>query len=350
MDTEIIIFSYDFSRRGGVENVCILLAESLSELAKVSLLDIENKCSNNGDFSRVPFESLGITSNLKTYRFFKTIFLLGKRIKRSRKPQICIGTSWYLILVLVLARWICKAKITIVSWEHKQFRDFSDRDKRLMKYIYSFIDGFVVLDDNSMRRESCPGVVIENIRTIQEIPLSRTTSENIIVAVGRLDDNKAFDRLLIAFASLEFSQENWMLHIYGDGPNKDKLELLVEQLRISRRVSLKGYERNKNLIYGSASIFCMTSYSEGVPCVLIEALTFKIPVLAFELESYSTILTNSNSIMVSQKCQDDFNENLQRMVSDYNLRQSLSTGLSDTGYGKKDIVTRRWIGFLETYV
>lgn len=102
----------------------------------------------------------------------------------------------------------------------------------------------------------------------------------IILAVGRLSKEKAYGDLIRAMAYVKTRCPDAVLLIVGDGPERRKLEDLCTRVGLSESVRFTGYCKNVAPYYAAASVFALTSHSEGSPNVLLEAMEAGIPVLA----------------------------------------------------------------------
>ena len=101
----------------------------------------------------------------------------------------------------------------------------------------------------------------------------------VIVAVGNLSRIKGFDVLIRAFAELQ-DRENSRLLLIGDGPEKANLADLVQEHLLTDYVDLVGFHPDPELFMSNADLFVLSSRSEGLPTVLIEALGCGCPVVA----------------------------------------------------------------------
>ncbi len=119
----------------------------------------------------------------------------------------------------------------------------------------------VVVDDDTEEKMMEP--LEEPICSDRKIP--------IIVSAGRLAPEKGFSDLIEAMA-LVLEKKDARLILLGDGPLKEDLENLVFDLSIGDRVSLLGYKSNPLQYYFNSDIFVLSSYVEGLPNVLVEAM------------------------------------------------------------------------------
>jgi glycosyltransferase involved in cell wall biosynthesis len=105
--------------------------------------------------------------------------------------------------------------------------------------------------------------------------------EKVIVAVGRLCEQKGFDLLLKSFASL-VNKSQYRLIIFGEGDLRPQLELIVQELQLADLVSMPGYAVNPVAEMQAADMFVLSSRFEGSPNVLVEAMAVNLPVVAFD--------------------------------------------------------------------
>jgi glycosyltransferase involved in cell wall biosynthesis len=101
----------------------------------------------------------------------------------------------------------------------------------------------------------------------------------VILSVGRLTAQKAFDLLIQAFSHVR-KKRSVRLLILGEGEERKKLESLIRQLRLEQDVSLLGFVQNPYPYMAQAALFVLSSRWEGLPTVLIEALYLGIPIVA----------------------------------------------------------------------
>ena len=91
------------------------------------------------------------------------------------------------------------------------------------------------------------------------------------MAAGMLEPWKGFGDLIFAFKKL-LKTTKAKLIILGDGSLRDELEKLLIDLKLNEHVKIKGYVKNPLKYFSRADVFALSSYVEGMPNVLIEAM------------------------------------------------------------------------------
>lgn len=99
-----------------------------------------------------------------------------------------------------------------------------------------------------------------------------------VVAVGRFVEEKGFHDLIRAFAS--FAPKGYKLAIAGDADHEDDYSRSLKQLAAENGVVLTGFIRGEkmNQLMSNAALFCLPSYHEGLPIVLLEAMSYGLDV------------------------------------------------------------------------
>lgn len=145
-------------------------------------------------------------------------------------------------------------------------------------------DSFVVLtEEDKTYWGNIPNIsVIPNAAL--PMPLKSDCSSKRVIAVGRLDYQKGFDRLIDAWELVkkDKASEGWRLDIFGQGEWLDMLEGMIQSkgLSDSTKINVPTDEIAKE--YAGSSILAMTSHYEGFPMVMIEAMSAGLPVVTFD--------------------------------------------------------------------
>jgi glycosyltransferase involved in cell wall biosynthesis len=107
----------------------------------------------------------------------------------------------------------------------------------------------------------------------------------LLLAVGRLTEQKGFDCLLDAFATLALQNREWDLVILGEGDQRAELEGRVQALDLTTRVRLPGRAGNVGDWYARADLYVMSSRFEGFPNTLGEAMAHGCAAVSFDCDT-----------------------------------------------------------------
>jgi glycosyltransferase involved in cell wall biosynthesis len=124
----------------------------------------------------------------------------------------------------------------------------------------------------------------EKVRAPLEHPWFQTDEPPVILAVGRLTQQKDFSTLIKAFARARKDRPARLL-ILGEGEERAALEGLVRDFRLQPDIGFPGYVPNPYPYMVRASLFVLSSRWEGLPGVLIEALYCGVPLIATDCPS-----------------------------------------------------------------
>jgi glycosyltransferase involved in cell wall biosynthesis len=178
-------------------------------------------------------------------------------------------TRWGIIPVLMRLFFPFAHKIVCVS---KGVEDALSETLKLSKENLQTIYNPIISDD-----------IFEKARAPIDHPWFHS-DQNVVVAVGRLSQEKGFSTLIQAFSKIG-GQYNAKLVILGEGQQRQELELLIQSFGLEDSVQLLGFVDNPYAYLSKATMFVLSSEWEGLPTVLIEALALGIPVISTDCES-----------------------------------------------------------------
>jgi glycosyltransferase involved in cell wall biosynthesis len=147
-----------------------------------------------------------------------------------------------------------------------------------------------------------------------------------ILAIGRLLALKGHAVLLEAAARLLSEGAPVEITIVGDGPERARLEQLAARLGIDRDVRFAGAVGRDSLTghYAEADIFCLPSFAEGVPVVLMEAMAAGLPVVATRIAGIPELIRDEESgLLVSPGRPDLLFTAMRRLVESPPLRRRI---------------------------
>ncbi len=102
---------------------------------------------------------------------------------------------------------------------------------------------------------------------------SLQNGQYIFVMLAALDvDRKAQDNLIKALSSFKWKERNWVLHLYGEGEDKDFLQSLIEAKNLSEKIFLKGYTQNVETVLANAHLVLQITHRDAMPLTVVEAM------------------------------------------------------------------------------
>ena len=225
------------------------------------------------------------------------------------------------------------------------------RTKADEKLVRRF-DRFVVLTNQDARDwGNIPNMsVIPNAA----IPLSSEHSDCLsrrVIAVGRLDYQKGFDRLIKAWRLvMDKGLTDWHLDIFGQGEWKDYLNNIIHENNLGNCVTVNAPVSDIAAQYTSSSLLAMSSNYEGFPMVMIEAMSCGLPVVTFDYKCgpRDIITPEVNGLIVPNGDIQAFADALVRVMTHTEMRRDMGrAALAVTERYSLETVMKSWNNLFE---
>ena len=195
-------------------------------------------------------------------------------------------------------------------------------DERLVRKF----DRFVVLTQEDMQMwGDMPGIrVIPNAASFIAEKYS-DCSQKRVIAVGRLDYQKSFDRLIQVWEKMHQQMPEWRLDIFGQGEWKDMLQRMIDERGLEASVNLNAPTKDIGKEYSESSMIVMSSHYEGFPMVMIEAMACGLPAVCFDFKCgpRDIIIEGENGLIVPDGDIDGLAEAMIRLMRDDDLRKRM---------------------------
>jgi glycosyltransferase involved in cell wall biosynthesis len=143
--------------------------------------------------------------------------------------------------------------------------------------------------------------------------LARSVAGPIVGSVGRLDRQKGYDVLVRALAQLPDVQAV----VVGDGPERDALTALAEEIGVGDRLSLPGWRDDARAYLATFDVFALPSRFEGFPLAVLEAMLAEVPVVASDVGSVSeAVIDGETGLLVAPDDVDALASAIARLLRD----------------------------------
>ena len=155
-------------------------------------------------------------------------------------------------------------------------------------------------------------------------------AKQMFVAVGRLEHEKGFDRLLEAFASVLKTDATWRLKIFGEGTQRSTLIRQASALGITKQIELPGWVRPIWPELAQSTIFVLPSRYEGFPSALLEAMAVGLPCVSVDCESGPrAIVDQRNNALLVENTVAGLAEGMRELILDEKLREQLASNAKE---------------------
>lgn len=233
-----------------------------------------------------------------------------------------------------------KGLLFLVDWYRTQC------EVKIAKKFEHFI---VLTEEDKLSWHQLSNVsVIPNF--IHLTPESSSFSRKELLSIGRLSYQKGFDRLIKAFKIVHETYPEWKLIIYGDGEEKDKLLGLIEEYNLVSFVVIHRPVKNVEEIYCNSSCFVLTSRYEGLPMVLLEAMSYGLPIISYDCKCGPKDLINNglNGFLVPEGNIEELANTIMKLISnrDTMIEMGRNAKVESQQY-EREVIMQKWIDLFE---
>ena len=364
---------------GGVEKAIVNLANMLSDKYKVEIV-VVYKVDDDGAFNLNDNVKVLHLSNLKPNKkelkqVIKSFNLLGifregvmaSKILYQRRNLIekyikttdadVIISSRYLFHDLVGK--YAKNGVIKIAQEHRHHNNdkkYISKLKKACKNIDYLMPVSQELANDYKNVFKSTNVKVKYIRhMVDSFPdkINYKNNGNLVV-VSRLSSEKGVIDLVDVMNYVHKKNKKLQLHVFGDGDERKNIEKRIELLQLKDVVILHGFQK-KDVIgkqFNKSSIFVLGSHEESFGLVLVEAMAYGIPCIAFtSAQGAHEIIDESNGFLIENRDLKQMAEKILDLYEDKEKLDFLSQGAIKTSlYYKYDVVQKEWFDFLESFL
>ena len=351
-----ILFGITSLTLGGAERVLVDLANALCDQYDITIFTIYAK----GEFEKQLSKKIKVKSlynmqyNELTNRKKKLVPLKILLYKKSiYKKYICNNYDVEIAFLEgpITRLFSIKNKNTKkIAWIHNDITKVfgnglkSKLKKMLDKKIYSKYDTLVFVSKDNLKKfnEEYKDIGNESLKPIKkEVIYNYIDKENIIkkaeektnivfnkdkinfITVARLVEQKGIDRLIEIHSKLIENGLKHNFYIIGDGPEKEKLEILIKKYKVEKTFKLLGKKENPYPYIKNADYFCLLSRFEGYGMVLEEAKIMDKPIIITNTAAREAVNSYPKAIVLENSKQGIY-EGLKKIVMDRNINFNLN--------------------------
>lgn len=243
--------------------------------------------------------------------------------------SICLGISW------IHQIHGTSENYTGVKWLKSKLVKFTE------KFLYRLFSKKIICVSNETLRKSGlenslnATVILNSTKVKGNLTTNHKAKSSFkIYMIGRLVPVKRIDIAIKTISKLIAQREtkhDLELHLVGDGPELKKLKKLAENLNLSySNIIFHGFLKDsEDLIYNDADLLLLTSDSEGIPTVILEAMRYRIPIISRSVGGIPEIKSAANTyplILVNDNQMDDLDIIILDVINNINiLRESANS-------------------------
>ena len=190
--------------------------------------------------------------------------------------------------------------------------------------------------------------VIPNLVNLNDSGSYASFEQKSVIYVGRFSKQKDIDSLLRIWAIIHQQYPDWQLDIYGEGELKDNFLSIIQKMNANINV----FQPTANImeVYREHSILLLTSLYEPFGLVLPEAMSYGLPVVAFDCPyGPADIITDEvDGYLIADRNIELFAQRVGQLISDYDLRVQMGKAavISSQRY-QASCIMPQWIQLFE---
>jgi glycosyltransferase involved in cell wall biosynthesis len=225
----------------------------------------------------------------------------------------------------------------LIGEEQMNLAHHNRRLRREIPQLYPRLDALTVLttrDREAYESHVGPGLRIERVpNTARDMGAGRADlASRTVLTAGRLATQKGYDLLIPAWAAVAGRHPDWRLEIHGSGPLRKELRALIASHGLAGSVTLAGPSSDLGADMDRASIYVLSSRVEGLPLVMLEAMSKGMAVVSFDCPTgpAEIIDDHRNGLLVPAQDVEGLGRALCEMIEDEPLRRRCAAAAVET--------------------
>jgi glycosyltransferase involved in cell wall biosynthesis len=359
------VFILSELKPGGMERVVLNLAKDLKEKKHdPSVICIQGYGVLAKDLkkSKIPVTSIGSYKSLD----FKAVFVLGRYL-RKLKPSI-ISIHDYSSLPYAVAASLLFYRVPLVFTGHGLLYEGFDNLKKRYRFFSQFLSGFSAVSQEVAKRHKnflnlkknieiipngVPFIKAGKTRELIREELYIKPDEIFYLAVGNPRPEKGFEDLIDAASLILKNNKNFKFKVLVAGTlNKsfyfEMLEKKIKEKKLENIVKFLGFRSDTADLYEAADVFVLSSRSEGMPMVILEAMMSGLPVVATKVGGVPSTIRDTGILTESANPQK-LSEAMQEIIKNKDELGKKTENLAKKEYSI-DKMTDSYLSFFKKIV
>ncbi|HMH31150.1 MAG TPA: glycosyltransferase family 4 protein [Methylomirabilota bacterium] len=337
-----LVCPYNINKHGGVLEVVLALKDGLEKRGHKVKIITPSPRKHNGEIPDVIF--VGTSTDFRTLSFGDTTSQVSSTAD-TEKIDAMLAEEKFDILhfhepwMPLLSRQLLQrsTSVNIATFHAKVSDALMSRSilkvvgpylRSVMKYLHVLTAVSASGAEYATGITDQPITIIPNgidLKKYNKLAVEKPDSDELTVLyVGRLERRKGVKFLLRAFQVLQQDNSNARLIIAGDGPEREKLEMMAEDLKL-KNVDFLGYvsEELKLELLSTSDLFCSPAVAgESFGIVLLEAMATGTVTVAGNNSGYIDLMNGTGAIsIVNPEDTEDFARRLNLLLNDTKLRK-----------------------------
>ena len=356
-----ILFLTRLNGHGGSLKMFTWLANSMSNYFDVYYCSLGNRKLFYELNKKVTYISLNCIKENANF-FERNVFELIKTTKELKKLQkkykfdLVINFGDHSFYSLILLKLFCKIKV-IVS---QRVDPYADTQKKIMLKLYNLCDGLVCQTDSALdyfKNMKVKGTVIHNpYIKIKNKMWDLNNNDGYILSLGRMElKQKRQDVLVNAISILKKEFKDIKVFMYGKNFDNtvDIINDMIKNKGLTNNVFYKGITDDPYDVLLKARMLVLTSDYEGIPNVILEAMSIGLPVISTDCRpgGAKLLLSENNGKIVP--CGDS--KTLADSIKYYLKNPEESKKIGMNGFNSlnrfsEDVIQKKWVDFINSII
>lgn len=269
-----------------------------------------------------------------------------RRLVKEHKPEIVISFIARVNILVLASTFLLPTKV-LVSERNNPIRDGRSPIIKSLTFMLYPKAAHIVFQTNEVKQMFTKRIqrkssIIAN-PIMSDLPI-RTSYDDRIVSIGRLEKQKNQVLLIRAFKNIIDKYNSVSLHFYGNGSELDNLLREIKVLELEHAVFLHGVQNEVHNEVKNAKLFILTSRYEGLSNALMEALSIGIPAIGSDVLGINNLISHGETgLLFQENNQKDLEEKIAYALENYDILQVMSNnGKNEMKKYEEAIIMETW--------